>query len=132
MRSTHTAYPIFSAAKMILNKPAFHRVRVTTLEPGITLHQLGDGPITSDRSQLERDAFRQLRDKYYREEKQQTEPPKGNFTNVARLRASGLLLGPTNHHGYQPALRRIYEERGYARRMPFAEFAQREIEVVTD
>lgn len=131
MRSSHRAYPVFSAAKMILSKMPMHRVRITANEPGITLYQLGEGTITSDRTLLERDAFRQLKDKYFREEVQQNEPPKGTFTNVAKLRESGLLLGPTNHHAYQPMLRRIYEER-YARRMPFPEFQQREIEVVND
>jgi hypothetical protein len=61
----------------------------------------------------------------------QGEPIKGNFTNVARVRATGALLGPTNYHGYQPALRKLYEER-YSRRMPFPEFQQHEIEVVSD
>jgi hypothetical protein len=130
MKSTHRAYPVFTAAKMILNKPQLHRVRVTTTDPETTLFQLGDGPIASDRSMVERDAFRLLKDKYYREEVVQNDPPKGNFANVARLRASGLFLGPTNHHSYQPNLRRIYEER-YSRRMSFGEF-QREIEIVTD
>lgn len=131
MRSTHKAYPLFSAAKMILNKPQLHIVRVTSLDATMPLYQIGDGPIATDKALVERDAFRLLKDKYYREDVQQIEPPKGNFTNVARLRASGLLLGPTNHHAYQPMLRRIYEER-YSRRMPFSEFQSREIEVVND
>ncbi len=131
MKSTHRAYPVFTAAKMILNKPQLHRVRVTANDPSVTLFQLGDGPIASDRSMVERDAFRLLKDKYYREEVQQNDPPKGNFANVARLRASGLLLGPTNYHSYQPSLRRIYEER-YSRRMSFGEFQSREVEVVND
>ncbi len=61
----------------------------------------------------------------------QGEPLKGNFSNVARARTTGIFLGPTNHHGYQPALRKLYEER-YSRRMPFQEFLQREVEVITD
>jgi len=102
MRSSHCAYPVFTAAKMILNKTQFHRVRVTSEDPEVPLYQLGEGAITSDRSLLERDAFRQLKDKYYREEVLQNDPPKGNFANVARLRGGGLFLGPTNHHSYQP------------------------------
>jgi len=131
MRSTHKAYPLFSAAKMLLNKPQLHVVRITSLDATSPLYQIGDGPICTDKALLERDAFRQMKDKYYREEVTQNEPPKGIFTNVARLRASGLLLGPTNHHAYQPMLRRIYEER-YSRRMPFSEFQSREVEVVND
>jgi hypothetical protein len=50
--------------------------------------------------------------------------------NVARDRISGTLLGPTNHHNYQPQLRNLYEQR-YSRRMSFQDF-QRQIEIVSD
>jgi hypothetical protein len=49
---------------------------------------------------------------------------------VARERSSGVLLGPTNHHAYQPQLRRLYEQR-FSRRMSFSDF-QRQIEIVND
>ena len=55
---------------------------------------------------------------------------KGNFTNVARCRVSGTLLGPTNHHAYQPQLRSLYEQR-FSRRMSFQDY-QRQIEIVSD
>ena len=79
---------------------------------------------------MERNAFVLSKHSFYEEETTQGEPPKGNYSNVARCRLNGALLGPTNYHGYQPALRRLYEER-FSRRMPFAEF-QREIEVVSE
>jgi hypothetical protein len=60
----------------------------------------------------------------------QGDPIKGNFTTVARCRASGMLLGPTNHHAYQPKLRSLYEQR-FSRRMSFPEY-QRQIEIVND
>ena len=75
-------------------------------------------------------AFDALKDRYYKEESVQKEPPKGNFTNVARERLSGTLLGPTNYHGYQPALRVLYESR-YSRRMSFEDY-RRNIEVSSD
>jgi hypothetical protein len=131
IKSTHRAFPLFGTARLFLERPERHRVRITTLDGSASLFQLGDGPIATDRTLVERDAFRHLREKYYREDVQQNDPPKGNFANVARLRASGLLLGPTNYHSYQPTLRRIYEER-YSRRMSFGEFQSREVEVVTD
>jgi hypothetical protein len=43
---------------------------------------------------------------------------------------SGTLLGPTNHHNYQPQLRSLYEQR-FSRRMSFADY-QRQIEIVND
>src|SRR5213079_2601927 len=59
-----------------------------------------------------------------------SDPIKGNFSNVARCRLSGTLLGPTNHHNYQPQLRTLYEQR-FSRRMSFADY-QRQIEIVSD
>jgi hypothetical protein len=43
---------------------------------------------------------------------------------------SGTLLGPTNHHAYQPQLRSLYEQR-FSRRLSFADY-QRQIEIVSD
>jgi hypothetical protein len=60
----------------------------------------------------------------------QSEPIKGNFTSVARCRLSGVLLGPPNHHAYQPQLRSLYEQR-FSRRMSFPEY-QRQIEIVAN
>ena len=60
----------------------------------------------------------------------QSEPIKGNFTSVARCRLSGTLLGPTNHHAYQPQLRCLYEQR-FSRRMSFPDY-QRQVEIVTN
>lgn len=131
IKSSHRAFPLFGTAKLFLSRQERHRVRLTTQDETAPLYQVGDGCISLDRSIVEREAFKNLKDKYYREEVQQNEPPKGNFTNVARLRGGGLMLGPTNYHGYQPALRRVFEER-FSRRMSFAEFQHREIEIVTE
>ena len=135
IRSTHLAYPLFSLARMFLQEPARHYLQLSlvpgTTPPGTALHQLGDdGPVTMSRAPLEATAFDALKDRYYQEESVQKEPPKGNFTNVARERLSGTLLGPTNYHGYQPALRALYESR-YSRRMSFEDY-RRNIEVSSD
>jgi len=60
----------------------------------------------------------------------ETDPIKGNFSNVARCRLSGTLLGPTNYHNYQPQLRALYEQR-FSRRMSFTDY-ERQIEIVSD
>ena len=135
IRSTHLAYPLFSLARMFLQEPARHWVQFT-VEPaaaqsGTILYQLGDeGPVTLDRATLERIAFDTAREQYYAEQTVQKEPLKGNFANVARERSTGTLLGPTNHHGYQPALRALYESR-FSRRMSFEDY-RRNVEVVSD
>jgi hypothetical protein len=43
---------------------------------------------------------------------------------------SGTLLGPTNHHNYQPQLRTLYETR-FSRRMSFRDY-QSQIEIVSE
>src|SRR6185436_8118313 len=95
------------------------------------LFQLGEnGPVASDQRVLENGAFVGQKDNFYRTDVTQSEPIKGNFTSVARCRLSGTLLGPTNHHAYQPQLRSLYEQR-FSRRLSFPDY-QRQIEIVSD
>ncbi len=130
IKSSSVAYSVFALARLFLEKPERYEVRVTMPE-GTPLFQLGEnGPVATDRRILEGSAFATARDDFYNVEVTQTEPIKGNFTNVARCRLSGTLLGPTNHHAYQPQLRNLYETR-FSRRMSFADY-QRQIEVVSD
>ncbi|HEY2343037.1 MAG TPA: hypothetical protein VGH90_08420, partial [Chthoniobacteraceae bacterium] len=131
IKQSGRAYPLFGTGRLFLERPERHRVRVTTLDTNVPLFQIGDGPVSFDRNAVERGAFRAVRNEYYKEETTHGEPLKGNFSNVARTLGSGLLIGPTNHHSYQPALRRIYEER-FSRRMSFQDFVHQEIEVVSD
>lgn len=131
IKASGRAYPVFGTSKLFLERPERHRVRITSSDAAVSLFQVGDGPISFDRAAVERNAFFSAKDEYYTEETIQGEPIKGNFSNVARARATGALLGPTNYHGYQPALRKLYEER-FSRRMSFPEFQQYEIEIVSD
>ena len=130
IKSSSVAYSVFALARLFLEKPERYDVRLTVPE-GSPLFQLGEnGPVAADRRILEGSAFANARDDFYTVEVTQTEPIKGNFTNVARCRLSGTLLGPTNHHAYQPQLRNLYETR-FSRRMSFADY-QRQVEVVSD
>ena len=105
IKSGPVAYSVFALARLFLEKPERYDVRLTAAE-GAQLHQLGEnGPVASDQRLLEGSAFANARDDFYTVEVTQSEPLKGNFTNVARCRLSGTLLGPTNHHSYQPQLR---------------------------
>ncbi|HSH38468.1 MAG TPA: hypothetical protein VK993_06755, partial [Chthoniobacterales bacterium] len=128
--SASLAYSVFALARLFLDKAERYTVRLTAAD-GAALHQLGEtGPVATDQRILEGGAFAAMKDEFYTVEVTQTEPLKGNFTNVARDRISGTLLGPTNHHAYQPQLRSLYEHR-YSRRMSFQDF-QRQIEIVSD
>ena len=130
IKSGTVAYSLFALARLFLEKAPRHDVKLTA-PPDTPLFQLGEtGAISVDRHFLERNAFRFGQADFYKVDVTETEPIKGNFTNVARDRLSGSLLGPTNHHDYQRRLRSLYEQR-FSRRMNFSDF-QRQIQIVTD
>jgi len=130
IKSGSVAYSLFALARLFLEKATRHDVQLTA-PPESPLFQLGEnGAVSVDRQFLERNAFRFTQNDFYKIDITETEPLKGNFTNVARCRLSGMLLGPTNHHDYQRRLRNLYEQR-FSRRMSFADY-QRQIQIVTD
>src|SRR5438128_3949590 len=124
------AYSVYSLARLFLQKPERYHVRIKTKD-ATPLFRLGESnAISTNRFTLENSAFRLLREKFYTTNVTLNDPIKGDFNSVARERTTGTLLGPTNHHGYQPQLRRLYEQR-FSRRMSFTDF-QRQIEIVSD
>src|SRR6266480_1338207 len=130
IKSGSVAYSLFVLARLFLEKPGRYEVRLTS-KAEASLFQLGeDGGVSVDREFLERNAFRFAQRDFYQVNVVESDPIKGNFSNVARCRLSGTLLGPTNHHAYQPQLRSLYEQR-FSRRMSFADY-QRQIEIVND
>ena len=130
IKSGSVAYSLFVLARLFLEKPGRYEVRLTA-KAEAPLFQLGeDGGISVDREFLERNAFRLAQRDFYQVNVVESDPIKGNFSNVARCRLSGTLLGPTNHHAYQPQLRSLYEQR-FSRRLSFVDY-QRQIEIVSD
>src|SRR5881397_4004218 len=130
IKSGSVAYSLFALARLFLEKPVGYEVCLTTKGES-PLYQLGDnGTVSVNREFLERNAFRFAQRDFYQVDVVETDPVKGNFSNVARCRLSGTLLGPTNHHNYQPQLRSFYEQR-FSRRMSFTDY-QRQIEIVSD
>jgi len=130
IKSGSVAYSLFALARLFLEKPERYGVRLTT-KPESPLYQLGEsGAISADQQFLENNAFRLAEEDFYKIDITQSDPIKGNFSNVARCKLSGTLLGPTNHHDYQRRLRNFYEQR-FSRRMSFADY-QRQIEIVND
>src|SRR5438045_7899671 len=124
------AYSVYALARLFRQKPERYHVRVKTKNAS-PLFRLGESnAIATNRNGLENSAFRLLRDNFYSANVTLNDPIKGDFSSVARERTTGTLLGPTNHHGYQPQLRRLYEKR-FSRRMSFTDF-QRQIEIVSD
>lgn len=130
IKSGSVAYSLFVLARLFLEKPGRYEVRLAP-KAEAPLFQLGeDGEVSVDREFLERNAFRFAQRDFYQVNVVESDPIKGNFSNVARCRLSGTLLGPTNHHAYQPQLRSLYEQR-FSRRMSFPDY-QRQIDIVSD
>jgi hypothetical protein len=124
------AFSVYALARLFLQKAERYHVRIKTKDAS-PLFRLGESnAISTNRFALENSAFRLLREKFYTTNVTLNDPIKGDFNSVARERTTGTLLGPTNHHGYQPQLRRFYEQR-FSRRMSFTDF-QRQIEIVSD
>lgn len=135
IKNSHMTFPLFGLARKFLEKPEYHSIRITAVEkdgqPAPTLYRIGeDGPVVLDKRAAERIAYEREKGTLFEEKTELGEAPKGNFTNVARCRLDGTLLGPTNHHAFQGSLRALYEGR-YSRRMSFEQF-RREIETVSD
>jgi hypothetical protein len=131
IKQGHVAYPLFGLARMFLERPERHRIRVRSLDNHTMLYQFGDqGPVAMDSAALERNAFNEKKDEFYETQIVEKEPIKGNFTSVARCTLTGKILGPTNYHAFQPALRALYEQR-FSRRMSFNDY-RRAIEITTD
>jgi hypothetical protein len=131
IKSNPLSYSVFALARLFLEKPERYEVNLTAKEGAAPFYRLGEtGGISLNRDQLEENAFRLMRNEFYRVDTSQGEPIKGNFPTVARCRLSGTILGPTNHHAYQPKLRALYDQR-VSRRMSFPEY-QRQIEIVND
>ena len=130
IKSGSVAYSLFVLARLFLEKPGRYEVRLTA-KAETPFYELGEsGVVSVDREFLERNAFRFAQRDFYQVDVIENEPIKGNFSNVARCRLSGTLLGPTNYHTYQPQLRNLYEQR-FSRRLSFADY-QRQIEIVSD
>ena len=131
IKQGHTAYPLFGLARMFLERPERHRLRIRSLDNNKMLYQLDNhGPVALERPALERIAFSEKRDEFYATEMVEKEPVKGNFTSVARCTLSGRILGPTNYHTFQKTIRSLYDQR-FSRRMSFEEY-RRTIEITTD
>ena len=131
IKQGHVAYPLFGLARMFLERPERHRIRVRSLDNHTMIYQFGDeGPVSMESAALERNAFAEKKDDFYETQIVEKEPIKGNFTSVARCTLSGKILGPTNYHAFQPALRALYDQR-FSRRMSFDDY-RRAIEISSD
>src|SRR6202040_1440954 len=69
IKQGHAAYPLFGLARMFLERPERHRVRIRSLNDAVMIYQLADdGPVSMEMSALERIAFSEKKDDFYTSE----------------------------------------------------------------
>src|SRR5438445_5298856 len=75
IKQGHTAYPLFGLARMFLERPERHRLRLRSLNNHTMLYQFADnGPLAMDLASLERNALPQKKDDSYDTQTIQKEP----------------------------------------------------------
>lgn len=128
IKMTGRAYPLFSIAQLVLEKPERHSLVLTPAKKADGTRQslfvcaLDDTPWLNENDAVEFVLNKHF-ETFYQAERTPTEPPKGTYTFVAQCSVSGIILGPPNHHDYQNQLRKLHAER-FAR-MPFDMFKSR-------
>jgi hypothetical protein len=122
------AFALFDLAKLTLNKPDRHNVKLTHKDGALYCALLTGGVFLSQEEAI-RHTLRQGADKVFRLQEKPVDPPKGNFQFVNRCGLTGEWLGPPNYHEYQARLIRHHQQR--LSHMPFEKFKAR-VETVHD
>lgn len=128
LKHSPRAYALFDIAKLILNKPERHLVKLA-LKPGADGARaplflvLADEAVFQSQTEALHYIFRRHGDKLCRQEKKPCDPPKGNFACINRCGITGEIFGPPNYHEYQSTIVRFHQRR--LRHMPFEDFKSR-------
>lgn len=128
MKESRRAYALFDLAKLILNKPERHQVKLAR-KPAADGARAPLYVVTATESvflsteQALRSIFQHHAALVCKETKTTIDPPKGNFVFVSRCGFTGEILGPPNYHEYQSRIVRHHQER--LRHVSFEEFKSR-------
>lgn len=130
---TGRAYPIFDIARLILNSGDRFKVRLRLKEgehPVELVHFAADDSLWLSKEEALRHLhYGKVFEQFYKREKIDVEPPKGNFSVLAVCGYTGIVFGPPNFHGYSKNVNDLYMRRFTG--MPL-EVYKRRIEMVRD
>ncbi|MCX7886923.1 MAG: hypothetical protein N3B01_06685 [Verrucomicrobiae bacterium] len=134
MKRSPRAYALFDIAKLILNKPERHWVKLAmkpqadgSRAPLFVVQT--DHAVFPAHSEALQHLFSHHFESLCRTERKPCDPPKGNFTCIHKCGITGEIFGPPNYHEYQATLVRFHQRR--LRHMPFEEFRAR-IQTIKD
>jgi hypothetical protein len=128
LKQTARAYALFDLAKLVLNKPDRHNVKLTHKDGQFHLGLLTGGVFLSQEEAV-RSSLRHGAGKLFTAVEKPVDPPKGNFQFVNRCGLTGEILGPPNFHEYQTRLVKHHQQR--LAHLPFDRFKSR-IETIHD
>jgi hypothetical protein len=119
MKNSGRAYALFDLAKLILNKPERHTVRIVRKNAPLFRTLLTDGVFLSQEDAI-RYTVRRCTEKIFSQTEKVIDPPKGNFQFVNRCGLTGEILGPPNFHEYQARI--VKHHQHHFPHMPFERF----------
>ena len=128
VKQSARAYALFDLAKLVLNKPERHIVRLVGKDISLVRPITGDGVFLTADEAL-RHLWRHTPEKIFTRTEKAVEPPKGNFQFVNRCGLTGEILGPPNYHEYQARLVKHHQQR--LKHVPFEQFRAR-LETIRD
>ncbi len=107
------AYKLKDLAYFLLDNPESILLKVTPKDPeAVKFCQCGAcGFASTDEQDVIAHIVGEHLGDYYAEETIDCEPPKGNFTAVARCNLGGELLGPTNIHEFNSVVKAVWREK---------------------
>jgi hypothetical protein len=134
MKQTSRAYPLFDVARLVLNKPERHQVKLSRKPsadgaPRPLWRVVWDGQVYLTQQDAVQHVMRQFADRIQKKCETPIEPPKGNFTFVNRCSFTNIWLGPPNYHEYQQRIVRHHQQ--HLSNVPFEKFKAR-IQTVKD
>lgn len=128
MKQSTRAFALFDIAKLVLNKPERHMVRLSRkpAADGTRLPLFVVLPSESPffrQEEAVRYALRRHSEMIYKTIQKPIDPPKGNFNFVNKCGFTGEWLGPPNYHEYPARLVRHHQQK--LSHVPFEEFKSR-------
>ena len=115
IKTSGCAYPVFDLARLILNnRDRYSLVFESKGDTKLFLCKLDQSVWLNREEAVAHATHAKEFGEYYKEEKVNVDPPKGNFSSIAVCGLSGALLGPPNHHSYQENIVRVHAE-GFSR-----------------
>lgn len=113
LQSDFHAYKLKDLAYFLLDNPESILLKITPKDPeAVKFCQCGAcGFASTDEQDVIAHLVGEHLGDYYAEETIDCEPPKGNFTAVARCNLGGELLGPTNIHEFNSVVKAVWREK---------------------